>query len=409
MLKSVAFLGNMNNLCLPFAREMHQRNYNVKLFIDHNKTNALERPEFFDKGITYPYPPWIEELKSLGFINFYKLRFPLLFFRKLIRRLNNFDIIVLNGMWIALAPFLKEEKRVVIIFAGFDLEIWGDKNKLSYVTDILLEKRKSMKWVRPLVYLFCRHAINQQRKGIRRADAVNYFPTGVNIDGDNVLNALKKNQNFEKLDLRGFPTEHFPYVDNFDLNAVFKILNFTRFFYSDDSRNDNKRNDIMILGIAKFLKAHEIKPHEIIIEFYEKGEDVQLAKKLISESGIDEYIIWKAEVNQNELNDEIKTCHLVFDQLGEQWIGYAMVAMLYGKPAIANCRPEVFEKITGEKSPVCQAKTVDEVAEWLNKLYFDRELCKKTGKQCSDYYHKLHSIGKTIDFIIGVKQHADKP
>lgn len=391
----------MNNLGYVYASEFNNRGWPVKLLIDQSAKFQLDRPESMNAELANNYPDWIEELSVLGARNYYQLRFPLFFFRKLIKKLNSYDVVVLNGIWLPLAPYIKKNIRVVLLFAGFDLDVAANDKKAGFLADMFLAGKKKLRLFRPLVKAAYAYTIRQQQGGLRRGDAINYFPTGINPEGDGIIDDVKAGQSFERLELRGFPVNDYPYIDNYTEKKVFTILNFTRFFFTDNLRNDNKRNDIMISGIAQFIRSNNITESDIVIEFYEKGNDVDVAKKLIESYGIESYITWMQPVSQTILDEKIKSCHVAFDQLGNQWIGYGIAVMLLGKPVIANSRPEIFETITGEKSPVCQATTAEDVAKWLKLLFYNRELGRLTGKACSDYYRRHHNIDNTLDFIAG--------
>ena len=112
------------------------------------------------------------------------------------------------------------------------------------------------------------------------------------------------------------------------------------------------------------------------------------------------FVHWQKEVAAEKLNEFFKNCDVAFDQLGEHWPYVGLFSMLTGRPLIANGRPDVFRKITGEASPVCQAKTEREVADWLWKLYSDRALVKQIGEASRKYVLRYYNIEDTVDNFI---------
>ncbi len=64
-------------------------------------------------------------------------------------------------------------------------------------------------------------------------------------------------------------------------------------------------------------------------------------------------------------------------------------------------RPEVFEPLTKEISPVCQATTPEEVCYWLTKLYRDRSEINRIGKLSSEYIEKYYNVKDTVAFFLG--------
>lgn len=156
----------------------------------------------------------------------------------------------------------------------------------------------------------------------------------------------------------------------------------------------------MIKGIGIFLKKNNIKPGDVEIIFFNKGEDVEDAKRLCDQYGLTAFISWKQEVAVDDLNAYFENCDVAFDQLGHHWVGAGLFSMLIGRPLIANGRPEIFEKLTNEKSPICQATNEEEVEAWLTKLYVNRSLVKEIGKASSEYVRRHHSVDRPVDLFL---------
>jgi glycosyltransferase involved in cell wall biosynthesis len=395
----IAFLGNMNNLPYYIAKGLQQKGYSITFMVDAGKAFLLDRPESWDKELQNGYPGWITEQPLSEKLRTFKFAFPGLCFKKRIQLLNSFDAVVLNGHWIALGSFLKKDILVANIFAGFDLDVLPDFNQVGYFHRSLKNSGGIINRLMPffLADIFFKRLIRFQRKGIQRATAVNYFPTGINPASDELLNSIKAGQKFSRLQLRGFDCNKFAYKAPLHKTA-FVILNITRFFYLNN-RNSNKRNDIMIKGIGSFIKNNAIQAGDIEIIFFNKGEDLAAAKALCHQHGLTPFIKWNPQVTVEELNGYFEYCDVAFDQLGEQWIGAGLFSMLTGRPLIANGRPEIFEKITGEVSPVCQAKTADEVDQWLTQLYHNRPLVTSIGKASREYVLRHYNLDNTINYF----------
>jgi len=399
--KKFVFLGNMNNYPYEFAKELKKRGYNITFIVDAERNYLLDRPESLDKELNNNYPGWIIEKPIPWKMKALKFSFPNWYFIGMIRFLNSFDIIFLNGHWISLGGFVKKDKLVIDLFAGFDLDVAANFNKIPVLTSKYKQAGNIINKVIPtfLVNVIFRRMISFQRKGIRRADIVNYYPSGINPGSDELLSEIKEGQHFIKLEVRGFDCKKFPYKEPIEGKRVFSILNITRFFYLNNS-NANKRNDIMIKGIGIFLKKNNIKPGDVEIIFFNKGEDVKDAKRLCEQYGLTPFITWKQEVAVDDLNNYFETCDVAFDQLGHHWVGAGLFSMLIGRPLIANGRPEIFEKITKEKSPICQATNEEEVEMWLTKLYLNRPLIKEMGKASSAYVRKHHSVERPVNLFL---------
>jgi glycosyltransferase involved in cell wall biosynthesis len=396
----IVFLGNMNNLAFSLAGELKKRGFDVTFIVDAQKQVLLDRPESWDKSLENNYPPWIIERPLASKMKAVKFAFPKCYFREMIRFINTFDIIFLNGHWISLGVFVKKGKRVIDLFAGFDLDFADFKEISFFINYFKMSGGLLNKFIPDFVTGFVyKRMIVFQRKGIRRADVVNYYTTGINPQSDKLLNEIKAGQVFKRQEIRGFDCNRFPYKAPMENRSKFIILNITRFSFLND-KNDNKRNDIMIKGIGGFVKRNNISHEELEILFFEKGENIAEAKELCEEYGLTSLIKWQKQTSVEGLIDYFALCDVAFDQLGDQWVGAGLFSMLTGRPIIANGRPEVFEKLTNEKSPICQATNEAEVECWLTKLYTNRALIKEIGLASRNYVLRHYNIQETTNYLI---------
>ena len=391
----------MNNLPYYFANELQKRGLDITFVVDVNKENLLDRPESWDNKLANSYPGWIKEMILGEKLKALKFTMPLIYLKKYIKLINKYDVIFLNGFWISLAKYIKPEKQVVAIFAGFELDILADYNCVSYLSESFYQSPSFLKKLVPRLVprIIFKKLIEQQRQGIQKAQVVNYYPTGINPDTDRLLNEIKAGQTFSRLELRGFDCDKFPYCEPTTHNKKFTILNITRFFYLNN-RNDNKRNDIMIKGIARFLNNNSVTDADIEILFFEKGDDISEAKILCDQLGLSPFIKWQQQTSAEDLNRYFALCDVAFDQLGIQWVGAGLFSMLTGRPVIANGRPDIFEKLTNEKSPICQAVSEEEVEMWLTKLYNNRILIKEIGIASRAYVLRHYNIDNTTNYFI---------
>lgn len=395
----IVFLGNMNNLTYYTAQELKKRGFDITFIVDADKKNLLDRPESWNKILSNAYPDWIKEMLLPDNLKAFKFSMPLIFLKKYIELINQYDVIFLNGFWISLAKYIKPGKKIITIFAGYDLDVLADYSSAGILADNFYKDSSAYVRIIPhfIPKLLFKKVIGQQRKGIQRADVVNYYSTGVNPEADKLLNNIKAGQIFQRLEYRGFDCDKFPYKEPLSFNHKFTILNITRFFYLTN-RNDNKRNDIMIKGIGRFLKKNSLTPADVEILFFEKGGDIADAKILCDQHGLTPFISWQQQTSAEDLNAYFAVCDVAFDQLGAQWIGAGLFSMLTGRPLIANGRPEVFEKQFNGKSPVCQAISEEQVEMWLTTLYKDRHLVKEIGLASREYVLRHYSIDNTVNY-----------
>ncbi len=353
----------------------------VVLFVDAPKGNILDRPEQFSDTIQYPYPNWIIEKLSLG--KSLHMHFPQVFERAVLRELNSCDAVILNGYGHRFKNYIRSAIPSISMFSGGDLEIMADYDN---VLQMKLSNAK-LTWVPTLLKkAFAKFSVDQLRSGIAGASLVSYFPEGLVPVGDLLLNEIFRNKSFKRFDHLHVRPEGHDYCAP-ENNEVFRIFNLTRFMWKTPfppgrSIAENKGNDIMLKGIALFLKTYH-KP--LNIHFVEKGLHINESKKLIEDLGFADSVTWHKEMPFKELQTHIQKADVVFEQLGTHFISGGFYAMLQGRPVIGNAQPKIFDKLTGEKTPVCHATTAEEVCEWLHKLSGHKELISTIGKSSRQY------------------------
>ena len=399
----------MNNFPFGVCKELHARGFQVTQFVDVPKEYQLDRPESTDHILDNNYPEWIVDLgiDSYHFRNTFYLLFPRLLYRSIIKKISFYDVIFLNGNWLKIGKYLPANKLVIGLLAGTEVDS-ADYRRLPKLVSGARQKGGLYQLVPSILYRFLYGRIIQlQREGLKRLNIVNYYLPGISPEGDAIIDELKKGQQYSRVVLRGFDTSLYQYAEPDIQRDDFVILNITRFCFTPDVP-DNKRNDIMIRGIAQFVKRNSIKSGLKII-FFEKGIDLELAKRMCRESGIEQFITWTPVVSMQRLMGYFAECDVAFDQLGDQWVGAGLFSMLTGRPLIANGRGDLYEKYLGERIPVCQAKNETEVCEWLTKLYLNRNLVKEIGERSRNFVLNHYSMHYNIDFYIKeIEKHRNK-
>lgn len=386
-----AFLGNMNNMAYQVAKYMRAKGVDVTLFVDAPSHYLLDRPEAWDAELARGYPDWIVDLKNLRIAHGSTFIFSVVAFRGLLRRLNCFDVVVLNGNWIALGAHVRGGVVVANMFAGSDLDYCAPEMPAELAS---ASEGGVPKWLLRAYYSIL---WTTQARGIRRAQLVNYYLPGVNPRGDEVLGDIKRGQEYRRLALRGIDCEKFPYAEP-EERDVFEILSVMRFFFRRE-RNENKRNDVMIEGIGRFVER--VGPEaRLRLTFFEKGSDVEAAKELLRKRGLDSLVSWQREVPVDGLLPFFRRADVAFDQLGAQWVGAGLFSMLVGRPLIANGRADLYMRSLGVNPPICQATTADEVCMWLERLYRDRALGRRIGRESSLFVREWYDMNKTVEFLL---------
>src|SRR5690606_6717195 len=74
---------------------------------------------------------------------------------------------------------------------------------------------------------------------------------------------------------------------------------------------ENKRTDIMIRGIADYLRERDAVPVEV--HLFEKGLDLAEAKALCIEHGLESVVTWHAQMAFTDYIRLHQQCHIAFD------------------------------------------------------------------------------------------------
>ncbi len=377
----IGFLGNTNNYPFIIASQMRAMGSEVVLFVDAPANEWLNRPEQYTNEIAYPYPSWIKEKLSLR--KSLNTHFPNIFEKDVIKELNTCDAVILNDYGHRFKNYIKPSIPSISMFSGSDLEMMTDYDKAMNVR-LTSPKLKMIPIF--LRKMYARFSVNQLRSAVAKASLISYFPEGLVPEGDALLKEIFGDKPFKRFSHLHVVTEGYKYHLPIG-NPVFRIFSFTRFMWKTPfppgrSIFENKGNDIMIKGIALFLKNYD-KPLDI--HLIEKGLHINESKALIDELGLSHLVTWHKEMPFKELQSYIIQADVVFEQLGTHFISGGFYAMLLGRPLIGNARPEIFDSIAGEPTPVCHATTPEEVCQWLQKLTRDRELMAAIGKKSRQY------------------------
>ncbi|MGE4518387.1 MAG: hypothetical protein AB7E04_02655 [Desulfobacteraceae bacterium] len=380
----ILFLGTMNAMPMHYAMELRKLNQEVVYFVDEKKENTLHRPEcHFKNSISYPYPDWIIELiiPSQLLISLFPQFFKFILLKSLPNKYKNKRIkaIFYSGFYASLINLFTNNINIFLSY-GSDLEYFCNIDLI----DELSENFKNKSFVRylpkKLVHIIIKKVVNNQFLGAKESNYVLFFPKGYSVKGDKVIKRLIENN------VKYIERYNDMYIDDFKCyikKSKFEdkelfILCATRFIYSNLTLNDqeNKGNDIIIKGIAKYIQNTNRK---IVIHFFEKGQDVNEAKKLCKELGIENNIIWHRPMPMHKLLKLYEQSHICFDQLGNNWLGaIGLFAILLGIPLISNVSKY---KVS---LPVLNATNEEEVYARLIQLE-NRELYERISLESKKY------------------------
>lgn len=383
----ILFLGTMNAMPMHYAMELRKLNQEVVYFVDVPISDVLSRPENHFKSISYPYPNWIVEFKILS--QLLVSLFPSILFKIILNKIpkqyknKKIKAIFLGGQYISLAALISNSNKIFLSY-GADLEFFCNKDCLSMLTKEYYTKSFTKYLPNTMVNLILKRIINNNLNGALNSNYVLFFSKGNSKHGDKVVDELVSNgvQYLERYDDMYIDelSEMYNKKSVWGTNTL-KIICATRFhFITSKDSNENKGNDIIIEGLAKYIKN---KNQNVEIHFFEKGPDVKNAKKLCDELQISDKVIWHQEKSLHELLELYEEMHICFDQVGTNWIGaIGIYGIIMGIPTIVNA--ENYK----DKLPVIQAKTFDEIYNGLIKL--ENEHYYKEISQKSKTYAKIN-------------------
>ena len=381
-------MGNMNNKSFMLAREYKRMGYDVVFIIHYHKENKLCRPEYRYKDIQYPYPEWIvEEVLPEAKLYLFGLGS---YINKIKSILNQCDYVFLNDSGHLFRNFLDKKVVSASLASGADLDASANYSAITKETF-----RKNSFLIACLKYPFTMYKTFLQRKGFEKAEIITYFPKGINIEGDIIIDKIQhKNKNisrefFQMSEVNDLKFTHLPN------NKIPILFSATRFEWGNDSsilQKWSKGNDIMIRGVALFYEKTKTK---IFLNLVEKGSSVKKTKELINSLGIEDIVIWHKEMSQKEVYEWYEKSDVIIEQLGNHLIAMAgLDAMAIGRPVIGNARNKILEPVIGEKSAVCDASTPEEVCQWIERLILDQNEKKVISLQSRKYVEQHFAPSK---------------
>lgn len=362
----IGFIGNTNNLPYMIARELASLGHQIFFVVD--KEQSLHRPEaYYPRD---PAPTNLEIYDATGIAEKY-IHYLTVLWRdpRLRARLKSCDAVIANGLWAIAAR--STGKPYLVLLTGSDLASVADPDALFHDYWAMA---KSKAWPLRTARLAAVMLVGWSlRTALRHSSGFSYYARGVVPRGDALLARI----------FRGLAPENAPVRMALQFTDVGRLQPTPPTKNADDSLTillaarhtwregvhvgvslmDFKGSDVFIRGLALFRAKATV---AFCVRMFEKGLDVAQSKTLIDQLGLTDCVEWSSEVTQAQLLERYQTSDVIVDQFGDGVIAMAgLDAMAMGKPLLANGRPEIFDRLTGEKSPVCHATTPQEVCRKL--------------------------------------------
>lgn len=369
--KPVVFIGCMNAMPMMYARVLKKLGYNVIFFVDAPRANDLCRPEYHFPDIEYPYPNWIHEFKTPSQI--LSGAIPEIVARRLKRRVKaiagmSAGAYFMNGFNTSLLPFLEADAVKIALSHGSDLDTWADTEKKAALSKSFSRRSIFRFLPRFLTSFLIGRILARQFEGFRVADRFVYFPLEFNEDGKRVVQSLEA-AGGAYVPRYDATFEHLPRVKKHVARRdgsfhVYSIVRFLMKSTPDANQGYLKGNEIILAAVSEFLAEHP----NAVFHFFEKGEDVGLAKAMCEEMGIAKHVVWHPNLPFREFAELISDADVCIDQVGEHWIGAGVYAMAMGVPLIANARRSIEAGVWPENNPVLDCRKKEEIVASLSLL-----------------------------------------
>lgn len=378
---SVAFIGNMNAMPMIYALHLRECGWEVTYFVDTPSTDTLSRPEFRFPNIGYPYPSWIVERP---------IRSPLIAavipgfaIRDIVERLRAADVVFLSGLYLSMQRFLRPSQVVFFVSHGSDLDAWCNRRSIKGLSGLF-----SGRVGRLPALLMVGFVVRRMIRSLRRVSVALTIPAGLSEPGDSVLARELQGTNVHRVPRFDISLAELPApqeIRTAPVESTLRIICGTRHAFRPHpglTDSENKGTDVIIRALARYVRSDR-KPVEV--HFFEKGLDFQEAKRLCDIEGLSPHVVWHAEMPTREFIEIHQHCHIAFDQVGSHWLGaVGMYAMYLSLPVIANNCGDVLERYWGESSPICHARSEDEILAWLIRLE-DADVRRSIGERSHQF------------------------
>ncbi|EAY29761.1 glycosyltransferase [Microscilla marina] len=387
----IAFLGNVANNFYVIVKALRQHS-DIDAHLYLGKTvDYQERPENEDPELKNNYPTWIHSYENWDAKNLLKF-----WDKKLPKELSTYDAVVLSSVYVGLAPSIKTQ--TIFFVTGGDLTVTPFPYQFSFLYKSIPKKLKA-------VFLG-----QFQKRGIKKVNNIwtqPFFPFKNALQKLSVQEEQVKHIYFPLIiDTDVFKEDKTAHsLPDHNIKKIADHFNFVLFHPSRLMINPNpnlketgqwKQNDLLLKAFAHFIKKNNIKDASIAMPDRTASPDVDTAKQLIQDLGIEQNVVWLKANNpegftRNELIKFYSIADVVSDDFGIGWFGSIVLeAFAIGKPVVSYVDEQVMKELY-DWHPILSSNTVEGVSNYLEKLYFDKEYAHKQGLKGKEWINAFHS------------------
>lgn len=410
----IALVGNIANNFYREAKALqNSSSISAELYFYFNPDDNTRLPESDEPILKNNYPDWIKTYDGVR-VSFRTLllfavgiKKPLLKRNEaIVRRLDKYELCVLSGEDVCLAPFLKNKK--MFRATGADLTVYPifsykqinelypspqAKTWFSSLRDKLYWKLYQHLWKQSIQSCDFADAGHGApfRKALRKIKypenkIVNIFRLAIDTSiFKERLNAIELRKKWGLADYK------------FIIFLPSRIMLRATQILVDTGQW--KASDNAIYGFLNFLNRIQVDERKnIVLVIPERtiNSDLQQAKQIIDDHKMNNNVIFisgeKAEgLSRNEMIDLYSLSDVVMDDFGAGWYGSIVVeAMSCGIPVVTYAPKDLMESLF-PWNPIRNAKTPEEIGEALFLLYSDDKLRVRTKEESRQWVTEFHS------------------
>lgn len=373
----IACIGNMNNTFFSLTRFLRDRGIDADLLLLNNEAlHFLPPADSYDLG----YQKYTFTLSWGNAFDFLKVTK-----EEIYDSVKQYDFIIGCS---TVPAFMHKIGRLVDIFIPFGWDIMYDPFFRFHKNPI-----------RQINYLFFK---TYQKAGIRAARFVSI--DAVNNEFENIISKLRIRGSRIKMstpfvytpiyspeNIAGYYDRSCYYKSFLEIRKKYDLIVFHHARHVWKNIPDKilyKGNDKLVIGFANFVKkAKGANPCLIMFEY---GADVKETKKLVQDSGIENYVRWFPLVFRKEIMIGISLADIGAAEFGMDWMSYgtAYEILAMGKPLMHHRNDETYKDLYPELYPMINASTPDEITNALVDYVHNREFYKKMGEDGRRWFQK---------------------
>lgn len=191
------------------------------------------------------------------------------------------------------------------------------------------------------------------------------------------------------------------YLDFKKLNSFdFKIISHSRQMWGENLGLDSKGNNKLIKGFSLFAENNT----KACLVLFEYGPSIEKSKQLINKLNISDKVIWVKKMPRKLIYGLLNEhADMGADQFETGYFGStAYELMAHGLPVLnyLNSTPEEFKKnLKRPFPPLLNVKSPEQISEAIQKVFSNKELRSRLGKQAKDYFNEYLGKGAAEVYI----------